>query len=332
MIALKLDMKKEIKMRIGMISSQSNPTPRLAVCTNAGRVLDVHAARDKFLSEGIQVDPISKDVKSYIENLNAQKEPLNLLIERVSALSKVDQETLVFDEHKIRIHAPISNPEKFICVGKNYGAHLKELVDNALLNEVPNECTGFIKLNSVIVGHNDEVPRPHGVVEFDYEPEVAFVIGKPAYRVKREDAIDYIFGFTLFNDLTAREVQRREVISGTKFWTSKNMRNCGPVGPWIVTTDEIGDFHNLSVRCDVNGKHRMSLNTSGQINKPADIIEHFSRYIPLHPGDLFATGSDAGTAFSQPNAMDLYLRPGDVVDITMDGVMTLSNPITEERD
>lgn len=318
-------------MRIGMIStSPSDQAPRLAVQIMPGKVLDIDAATREFRARGMDFGFISQTLKAHIANLDAEKQALERLVEQAKGLAPEDSDGFIVDEADVRIHAPISDPEKFLCVGKNYRAHLDELVRTDLIREIPNEPTGFIKLNSVIAGTGDEVARPDGIVEFDYEPELAFVISKPAYRVSREDAHDHIFGFTLFNDLTAREIQRREVNSGTKFWTAKNMPNFGPIGPWVVTMDEIGDFHDLNIDCLVNGEHRMRLNTSGQINKPADIIEHFSKYLPLYPGDLFATGSDAGVAVGKDNAAELFLRPGDVVDVILEDVMTLSNIIIEE--
>jgi 2-keto-4-pentenoate hydratase/2-oxohepta-3-ene-1,7-dioic acid hydratase in catechol pathway len=174
------------------------------------------------------------------------------------------------------------------------------------------------------------VARPDGITTFDYEPEVVFVIGKPTYKATYENALEHVFGMTLFNDLTAREIQKREVRSGTRFWTSKNMPGFGPLGPWVVTLDEVGDINDLDIECHVNGERRMRYNTCDQINKLADVVVHFSKYMPLHPGDLFAMGSAGGVAVGQPNAEELFLKPGDTVDVVLEGVMTLSTDIIEE--
>ena len=222
---------------------------------------------------------------------------------------------------------PIPNPNMFFCVGKNYRDHLEELVRTNLIKEIPNEPTGFIKLNSVMVGHDAKVKRPDGIMQFDYEPELVFIIGRPAYRVAKSDAMDYVFGITVFNDLTAREIQKREVQSGTRFWTAKNMPGFGPIGPIVTTLDEIRDVNDLWLTCTVNGQQRSRFNTSGQIFKIPDIIEHFSRYIPLQPGDLFATGSAGGIAAAQENPDELYLRPGDVIEIAIEGVVSLRTRI-----
>lgn len=226
---------------------------------------------------------------------------------------------------------PIPDPDKFLCVGKNYREHLDELVRTELIKELPTEPTGFIKLNSVMVGHEANVRRPQGIVQFDYEPELTFVIGRPAYRVSKQDAMSYVAGVTVFNDLTAREIQRREVKSGTRFWTAKNMPGFGPIGPYIVTMDEIVDVNDLWLTCSVNGFTRSRFNTNGQIFKIPDIIEHFSRYLPLETCDMFATGSAGGIAAAQENADELFLKPGDVIDVTIEGVMSLRTHIEEER-
>lgn len=244
-------------------------------------------------------------------------------VERASATSHM------MPADKVTFLPPIPNPEKFLCVGKNYRDHLEELVRTNLIKEIPTEPTGFIKLNSVMVGHGAEVKRPPGILEFDYEPELVFVIGKPAYRVARADAMDHVFGVTVFNDLTAREVQKREVQMGTRFWTAKNMPGFGPIGPIVATMDEIGDVNDLWLTCTVNGQQRSRFNTSGQIFKIPDIIEHYSRYIPLQPGDLFATGSAGGIAAAQENPDQLYLKPGDVIDIAIEDLVSLRTHIVE---
>lgn len=214
---------------------------------------------------------------------------------------------------------PVPDTGKFLCVGKNSRAHLEELRRTGLIKENPQEPTGFVKLNSCMVGHDARVARPDGILAFDYEPEMVFIIGRPAYRVARANALDYVAGVTLLNDLTAREIQKREVASGTRFWTAKNMPGFGPVGPWLITLDEIGDPQKLWITCAVNGEQRIHVNTSDHIFKIGDIVEHFSRYLPLEPGDMFSTGSPGGVAVGQANAEQLYLKPGDVIEVGIEG-------------
>lgn len=214
---------------------------------------------------------------------------------------------------------PIPDTGKFLCVGKNSRAHLEELRRTGLIKENPQEPTGFVKLNSCLVGHDARVARPEEILAFDYEPEMVFVIGRPAYRVARANALDYVAGVTLLNDLTAREIQKREVASGTRFWTAKNMPGFGPVGPWLITLDEVGDPQKLWITCAVNGEQRIRVNTSDHIFKIGDIVEHFSRYLPLEPGDMFSTGSPGGVAVGQANAEQLYLKPGDVIEVGIEG-------------
>ncbi|VCU70907.1 Homoprotocatechuate catabolism bifunctional isomerase/decarboxylase [Pigmentiphaga humi] len=214
----------------------------------------------------------------------------------------------------VRLLPPLPDAEKFLCVGKNYRTHLAELKRTDLIKELPEEPTGFIKLNACLVGQDAEVERPVDVPRLDYEPELVFVIGKPAYRARREDAFDYVAGITILNDLTCRDTQKREVASGSRFWTAKNAPGFGPLGPYIITMDEVRDVYDIWVTCSVNGEERMRVNTSDQIWKLPDIIEHFSRLLPLKPGDMFSTGAPGGVAVGKPNAEELFLKPGDVVE------------------
>jgi acylpyruvate hydrolase len=222
---------------------------------------------------------------------------------------------------------PIPDPSKFFCVGKNNRKHREELAANKMLTEVPNEPTGFIKLNSTMSGDGDEVVKPEDITTLDYEPELCYVVGKRAHGVKKADAMDYICGFTLTNDVSAREIQKREVASGSRFWTAKNMPGFAPVGPFVLTMDEVADTDNLWVTCDVNGKQRLRSNTGDYLYKIADVLEHFSRYVVFEPGDLIAMGAPSGVAVGQPNAAELYLQPGDDMVIAFEGLMSLRTRI-----
>jgi acylpyruvate hydrolase len=222
---------------------------------------------------------------------------------------------------------PIPDPSKFFCVGKNNKKHRDELAANKMLTEVPNEPTGFIKLVSTMSGDGDEVVKPDDITTLDYEPELCYVVGKRAHGVRKADAMDYISGFTLTNDVSAREIQQREVASGSRFWTAKNMPGFAPVGPYVLTMDEVTDTDNLWVTCEVNGKRRLRSNTGDYLYKISDVLAHFSRYVVFEPGDLIAMGAPSGVAVGQPNAAELYLQPGDDMVISFEGLMSLRTRI-----
>jgi len=230
---------------------------------------------------------------------------------------------LRYERAQVRLLPPIPDARLFFCVGKNNKSHLEELKRNQLINEIPKEPTGFVKLSYAMVGDDAEVVRPRGITTLDYEPELTFVLGKRAFRATKSEALGYIAGITLTNDLTARQIQKQEVASGTRFWTSKNMPGFGPVGPYVITLDEIADPHDLWVTCKVNGALRMRVHTGDVIFRIGEVLEHFSRWMPFEPGDMIAMGAPAGVAVGQPNAEALYLKPGDVVEIAIEGFAPL---------
>ncbi len=254
-----------------------------------------------------------------------------------AALLRADREPASASAHlhaldAITLLAPIADADKFICVGKNYRTHLEELKRTNLIKEMPEEPTGFIKTNACLIGSDADVVRPRDVSALDYEPELVFVIGKPAFRVPKgisvEAALDYVAGITILNDLTCRDTQKREVASGSRFWTAKNATGFGPLGPYIITMDEVADPYNIWVTCHVNGTERMRVNTSEQIWKINDILAHFSRLVPLLPGDMFSTGAPGGVAVGKANAADLFLKPDDIVDCGFEApAMNLRNKI-----
>jgi 5-carboxymethyl-2-hydroxymuconate isomerase/acylpyruvate hydrolase len=231
------------------------------------------------------------------------------------------------DEQQLAYLPPIADADKFLCVGKNYRQHLEELQRTNLVKEIPEEPTACVKLNSSLVGHRARVNRPQGIVRLDYEPELVFVIGRRALGVRKAEAFKYVAGVTILNDLTDRDAQEREVRSGSRFGTGKNIPGFGPLGPELITLDEIADPYDLWMTCSVNGQLRLRVNTREQIWKLPDILEHFARYIPIEPGDMFSTGAPGGVAVGQENAAELFLRPGDVVECGIEGVATLRTTI-----
>jgi 2-keto-4-pentenoate hydratase/2-oxohepta-3-ene-1,7-dioic acid hydratase in catechol pathway len=306
-------------MRLLTYSRKPDGPPRIGVRVGH-RILDIEAA------SRVNGEPLPATMKALLAAGRGALSRVQGLARNAQADAGPYAQAL-HDESQIRYLPPVPDADKFLCVGKNYRAHLEELKRTRLIKEMPEEPTAFVKLNSCLVGHNAKVARPAGIVHLDYEPELVFVIGRRALGVKKEDAMDYAVGVTLLNDLTDRDAQKREVASGSRFWTAKNIPGFGPLGPEIVTLDEIGDPYDLWITCSVNGEERMRVNTAEQIWKLGDIIEHFSRHIPLEPGDMFSTGAPGGVAVGKPNAAALYLKPGDVVECAIDGIITLRTTI-----
>jgi len=307
-------------MRLLTFRIRGVDAPRIGVRVER-RVLDLAAAA------GVagEVPPPSR-----MRDLFAAGRPAMKQVRKLWELAQVDRDgfgAALLDEREIRFLPPVPDADKFLCVGKNYRSHLEELRNNDLLTETPQEPTAFVKLNSCLVGHNAKVARPGGVTALDYEPELVFVIGRRALGASKKDALDHVAGVTILNDLTDRDAQKREVASGSRFWTGKNIPGFGPLGPEIVTMDEIPDPYDLWMVCAVNGEQRMRVNTRDQIWKLPEILEHFSRHIPIEPGDMFSTGAPGGVAVGKTNAAELYLKPGDVVECSIEGVATLRTHI-----
>ncbi len=291
--------------------------PRLGIAASRGdAVVDVEAA-----ARTLDVAPPAATVKAAFSTGPVVLHAL------VALRDTAEAKGLTRPAGELRFLPPIPDPGKFLCIGKNSRQHREELVANDMLKEIPQEPTGFIKLNETLVGQDAEVARPEGITTMDYEPEVVFVVSKYAHRVGRADWRAHIGGLTVFNDLTAREIQKREAASGTRFWTAKNMPGFAPIGPYIATLDEVKDVDDLWLTCSVNGQPRLRENSSQFIYRIGDILEHFSRFMPLLPGDLIALGAPKGVALGQPNAAELYLRPGDRMEIGIEGLMSLRTKI-----
>jgi acylpyruvate hydrolase len=318
-------------MKLALVSPSGNDRPRLAAELEPGLLLDVPAAAALWDGKGparrlaAWPDTIKALAEQGPDALDAVRWLVGVARQERAAGSAPGHVLLAVDD--VRFHPPVPDPGKFMAVGKNYRAHLDELMAADMLREMPQEPTCFIKLASSLSPHGGKVRKPEEISTFDYEPELAFVIGRRAHGVREAEAMDHVLGITAFNDLTAREIQKREVASGTRFWTAKNMPGFGPLGPYVVTLDEAGDVDDLWIACRVNGEQRLRFNTCDQINRIPRIIEHFSRFIPLEPGDVMATGCQKGTAFGKPNAQELFLRPGDEVEVEIEGLMTLRTTI-----
>ena len=303
-------------MRLITYASGSTGAPRVAVRVGH-RVLDIEAA------SRVDGEPLPSSMKALLREGRGA-------LSRVQALARKAQSgagrfgAALLEERAIRFLPPVPDPEKFLCVGRNYPAHVEELRRNELVKDAPREVGGFVKLNSALVGHNAKVTIPAQVTHLDYEPELVFVIGKRALAVAGdEEAMEHVVGVTLLNDLTDRDMQKREFASGSRFWTCKNAPGFGPLGPEIITMDEIPDPYDLWLSCSVNGEPRMRANTRDQIWKLSAILEHFSRYIPMEPGDMFSTGCPGGGAMGRDDAKELFLKPGDVVECAIEGLTTL---------
>jgi 2-keto-4-pentenoate hydratase/2-oxohepta-3-ene-1,7-dioic acid hydratase in catechol pathway len=289
----------------------SNAQPRLGAWGDGG-IIDFEAAHFRF-GDGV---PFPDSLAALIEERGGLARAARLV---AAAADSREGDGIRVARKAVRLLPPIPDPGKFFCVGKNNKSHLEELVRNQLITEIPQEPTGFIKVRSAMVGDDAEVERPRGITTLDYEPELVFVIGRRAFRTRAADALDHIMGVTLTNDLTAREIQKREVASGTRFWTAKNMPGFGPVGPVVTTLDEIRDPHDLWITLSVNGTQRLRVHTGDVIFRIGDVLEHFSHWMPFEPGDMIAMGAPAGVAVGQSNAEDLYLRPGDTVEVAFEG-------------
>jgi 2-keto-4-pentenoate hydratase/2-oxohepta-3-ene-1,7-dioic acid hydratase in catechol pathway len=226
-----------------------------------------------------------------------------------------------------RVLAPIPRPAKNVfCVGRNYVEHIAEGARaQRIALDLPEFPVFFSKPPTAVIGPGDPIPVHVEVsTKVDYEVELAVVIGERGRNIKAGEAFDHVFGYTIVNDVTARDLQRRH---GGQFLKGKGLDGSCPVGPAIVTRDEIADPGQLAIRLWVNGELRQDANTRDMIFPIAELIESLSEGLTLEPGDLLATGTPAGVGFAMSEPQ--FLKEGDVVTCEIEGIGQLVNPVTE---
>ena len=224
------------------------------------------------------------------------------------------------DPAGVKFEAPIPRPPKIICIGLNYRDHAAE--SKLPLPEVP---TMFAKFPTSVVGPGHPIVLPKNSSKPDYEAEFAVVIGRRGRHIAEEDWRDYVFGYTILHDVSARDFQ----MATSQWMIGKTFDTFAPTGPVIVTADEIADPHNLRISLDINGETLQDSNTSNLIFKIPQLLAYLSSVFTLEPGDIIATGTPAGVGFARKPPR--WLKPGDQVRIQVEGIGELVNPVVAEQ-
>lgn len=291
-----------------------------------------------LLDENTIVDP----QQAYVEKLVAQDQPRALEIASAlipseptaflangdiardaaqEALQYVSQDQTsksIYQKQDVQIGAPLLRPNKIICVGLNYKDHIREMK-----REFPAHPVIFAKYATAIAEPNGEFPLNSKLTQkLDYEAELAFVIGKKGKNISRAQALDYVAGYTVVNDITARDMQKRTI----QWLQGKTLDRSLPMGPCLVTKDEIKDPHALDISLTVNGEVRQKSNTEQLLFKVEDLVEFLSGIMTLEPGDVVCTGTPGGVG----EAQGLFLKDGDVVRVEIGSIGAIETRIVEE--
>ncbi len=260
---------------------------------------------------GVIINDVKYDTSAFGEDYNEaffENDGLN----RLEIFVQENQGKLPVVNDDIRLGAPIARPSKIVCIGLNYAKHAQET--NA---PIPAEPILFFKSTTALVGPNDDVIIPKNSVKTDWEVELAFVIGKKASYVSKEEAMDYVAGYCLHNDVSEREFQLER---GGTWDKGKGCDTFAPIGPWLATKDEIPNPHNLRLWLKLNGKTLQDGNTDDFIFDIPTVLSYLSQFMTLLPGDIISTGTPhgVGLGFVPP----VYLKPGDVMELGIDGLGT----------
>lgn len=219
----------------------------------------------------------------------------------------------------VKLLAPIPRPPKLICVGLNYRDHAAEAK-----MEIPTVPTIFAKFSNVVIGPEEPILIPTGSDKTDYEAEFAFVIGPGGRRISASRAMDHVYGYTIVHDVSERRYQ----MATSQWMMGKTFDTFAPMGPWLVTRDEIADPHALDIWLEIGGERLQNSNTRELIFKIPELIEHLSSVVTLEPGDVVSTGTPAGVGFARKPPR--LLKPGDQVVIGIEGLGELRNPVLAE--
>ncbi|MBI1385902.1 MAG: hypothetical protein GC150_13435 [Rhizobiales bacterium] len=320
-------------MRLGTATTAGNPR-REAVCQLAdGRILRLAEAARLLRSAGIAIDEAAAErLSSEVESGRWLDESGRALARRIISAPPQNTAAAVVAADAVRIGPPVPAPAKFIATGRNYMDHLREGQEiwakrgkTVVQSSFP---TAFVKFASCIIADGERILIPPGVEKVDYEIELAVVIGRPTFNIGEAEALDHVAGYTICNDLGARAIQHAEMEHQIGIVMAKNQPTFAPLGPWLVTTDEIPDPQALALSLTVNGEERQRATTADMIFPVRKLVSYWSR-IGLEPGDVIITGTPAGVAVARPDPAPFYLKAGDVVAAEIERIGTLINPVAD---
>ena len=257
-----------------------------------------------------------RDLSSYVKDFD----PDNLNFQTLNKLQKINLESLPEIKKDTRIGSCISKPGKFVGIGLNYSDHAIEYGV-----KIPTEPIFFMKATSCISGPNDNIVLPKNSKKLDWEVEIAFVIGKEAKYIKQSEAPNYILGYCLVNDVTEREWQLEKLGQWVK---GKSGDTFGPIGPYLVTQDEIEDVQNLNMSLEVNNVNKQKGNTSKMIFNINYLLSYLSNFMSLQPGDIITTGTPFGVGMGMKPPT--YLRSGDEIELSIDNLGEQFHKVTME--
>jgi 2-keto-4-pentenoate hydratase/2-oxohepta-3-ene-1,7-dioic acid hydratase in catechol pathway len=281
-------------------------------------VVDLNLARAFYLaSRGLEAKYLARDMLNFIQQGEEARDAAEETLEHLGS-RRVDG--IMFPASAAKILAPIANPSKVVAVGLNYWDHIREHG-----GEPPAYPVLFPKFPSAIIGPGESIASDQALTQqLDYEAELAIIIGKRARRVAAADALDHIFGYCNLNDVSARDLQFDPKGSGQ--WSrGKCLDTYCPIGPHIVTRDEIADPQNLKIQSILNGVVMQNSNTREMVNGVAKLIEFITQGITLLPGDIIATGTPDGVGhYRKP---PVYMKSGDIIEIEIEGLGRLTNPV-----
>jgi len=316
-----------------LVSYDLQGQTRMGVLSNE-MVIDILSA-SKELADSLSSEYASiAHVSNMLSLLDAGESALRAvrsLARKVSSLIEaksgpaLHKASFILPLAEIRLASPIPRPRKnLICLGLNYHDHWAETAGRRG-EPLPSVPVFFTKSPTAVIGPFDDIVYPSATTELDYEVELAVVIGRRGKDISRKDAFDYVAGYTILNDVSARDLQRKH----QQWFRSKSLDTFAPLGPWLVTKDEIDDPHDLNMELTVDGEIRQKSSTRNLIFKIPDIVEILSQDMMLEPGDIIGTGTPAGVALGM--SPPRYLKVNDVIEAQIDGLGHIRNRVVEKQ-
>ncbi len=299
-------------MTLKLLTFNQAGKQKLGVKVDKG-IIDVAKALAVKPEEGI-----ATNMMALIENEESAIANLQAYVKEIEQ----DDADYMLNESDIIWEAAVTRPRKIICVGLNYRKHADET--KAPYPEIP---ILFNKFDNALTGHLQEIKVPRTTERLDHEVELGIVIGKTAKHVTKEVALDYVFGYCTTNDISARDIQKR----ASQWMTGKTNDGFAPVGPYIVTKDEIANPDNLRISATLNGEVRQDSNTADMIFNCSELIEYISSHMTLYPGDLILTGTPEGVILGRPMEDRVYLQPGDEITVEVEHLGALTNYFIEDK-